>query len=238
MSDINEAMIFAAGFGKRMYPLSTKVPKPLLKVNGKPIIFYIIENLINLNFKNIVINTHHLSDKFHDELKPFSNIVKIVFEEEILDTGGGFLNAIKRNYFYNIKSPKVLINGDVLWKKTSNSPLKNILRNWNEEKMDLLLCLIKKRYFFGYKGKGDFNLEEPQKEISRLKLEWQKDFVFSGLQIVKPRLLQEKNEKKFSMREIFFSNIEKNIYGINDKNEWYHISEPDDLKNVNDRLKI
>ena len=238
MTDINEAMIFAAGFGKRMYPLSTKVPKPLLKVNGKPIIFYIIENLINLNFKNIVINTHHLSDKFHDELKPYSNIVKIVFEEEILDTGGGFLNAIKRNYFYNIKSPKVLINGDVLWKKTSNSPLKNILRNWNEEKMDLLLCLIKKRYFFGYKGKGDFNLEEPQKEISRLKLEQQKDFVFSGLQIIKPKLLQEKNEKKFSMREIFFSNIEKNIYGINDKNEWYHISEPDDLKNVNDRLKI
>ena len=238
MSDINEAMIFAAGFGKRMYPLSTKVPKPLLKVNGKPIIFYIIEDLINLNFKNIVINTHHLSEKFHDELKPYSKTIKIVFEEEILDTGGGFLNAIKRNCFYNLKSPKVLINGDVLWKKTENSPIKNILRNWNEEKMDLLLCLIKKRYFFGYKGKGDFNLEEPQKEISRLNLEQQKDFVFSGLQIVKPKLLKKKNEKKFSMREIFFSNIKKKIYGINDKNEWYHISEPDDLKNVNDNIKI
>ena len=238
MSDINEAMIFAAGFGKRMYPLSTKVPKPLLKVNGKPIIFYIIEDLINLNFKNIVINTHHLSEKFHDELKPYSKTIKIVFEEEILDTGGGFLNAIKRNCFYNLKSPKVLINGDVLWKKTANSPIKNILRNWNEEKMDLLLCLIKKRYFFGYKGKGDFNLEEPQKEISRLNLEQQKDFVFSGLQIVKPKLLKKKNEKKFSMREIFFSNIKKKIYGINDKNEWYHISEPDDLKNVNDNIKI
>ena len=90
MSDINEAMIFAAGFGKRMYPLSKKVPKPLLKVNGKPIIFYIIEDLINLNFKNVVINTHHLSEKFHDELKPYSSTIKIVFEEEILDTGGGF----------------------------------------------------------------------------------------------------------------------------------------------------
>ncbi len=238
MSDINEAMIFSAGFGKRMHPLSTKVPKPLLKVNGKPIISYIIEDLINLNFKNIVINTHHLSERFHDELKPYSRTIKIVFEEEILDTGGGFLNAIKRNYFSNLKSPKVLINGDVLWKKTVNSPIKNILRNWNEEKMDLLLCLIKKQFFFGYKGKGDFNLEEPQKEISRLKIEQQKDFVFSGLQIVKPKLLQKKNKKKFSMREIFFSNIKKKIYGINDKNEWYHISEPDDLKNVNDKLKI
>jgi len=111
------------------------------------------------------------------------------------------------------------------------------LRNWNEETMDLLLCLIKKRYFFGYKGRGDFNLEEPQNEISRLKLEQQKDFVFSGLQIVKPKLLLKKKEKKFSMREIFFSNIKK-IYGINDKNEWYHISEPGDLKIVNDNIKI
>ena len=238
MSDINEAMIFAAGFGKRMYPLTTNVPKPLLKVNGKPIISYIIEDLINLNFKNIVINTHHLSEKFHDELKPYSRIIKIVFEEEILDTGGGFLNAIKRNFFYNLKSPKVLINGDILWKKTVHSPIEKILRNWNEEKMDLLLCLIEKRFFFGYKGKGDFNLEEPQKEISRLNLEQQKDFVFSGLQIVKPKLLRKKNEKKFSMREIFFSNIKKKIYGFNDKNEWYHISEPDDLKNVNDKITI
>ena len=39
------------------------------------------------------------------------------------------------------------------------------------------------------------------------------------------------------MREIFFSNIKK-IYGINDKNEWYHISEPGDLKIVNDNIKI
>ena len=147
MLDINEAMIFAAGFGKRMYPFTTKVPKPLLKVNGKPIIFYIIEDLINLNFKNIVINTHHLSEKFHDELKPYSKIIKIVFEEEILDTGGGFLNAMKRNYFYNIKSPKVLINGDVFWKKRKYSPIENILSNWKEEKMDLLLCLIEKVLF-------------------------------------------------------------------------------------------
>ena len=134
MKKINEAMIFAAGFGKRMLPLTEEIPKPLLKVNGKPIIFYIIEDLINLNFKNIVINTHHLSDKFQDELKPYASTVKIIFEKEILDTGGGFLNALKNNYFYNLKNPKVLINGDVFWKKRKYSPIENILNNWNEEK--------------------------------------------------------------------------------------------------------
>ena len=177
MSEINEAMIFAAGFGKRMHPLTKEVPKPLLKVNGKPIIFYIIEELINLKFKNIVINTHHLSEKFRDELKPFSTTVKVIFEKEILDTGGGFLNAINKDYFYNLKSPKVLINGDVLWKKNSTCPIKNIMKNWNEEKMDLLLCLIKKKNFFGYKGKGDFNLDEPQKEVSIINHRQQKDFL-------------------------------------------------------------
>ena len=58
MANINEAMIFAAGFGKRMFPFTKEIPKPLLKINGKPIIFYIIEDLINLNFKNIV-KTHN-----------------------------------------------------------------------------------------------------------------------------------------------------------------------------------
>ncbi|MAI28650.1 MAG: hypothetical protein CMP38_00415 [Rickettsiales bacterium] len=91
----------------------------------------------------------------------------------------------------------------------------------------------KKKKFFGYRGKGDFNLNEPQKEISRISLKPQKDFVFSGLQLVKPKLLKKKKEKKFSMRDIFFSNIKNKVYGINDKNEWYHISEPDDLKNIN-----
>ena len=104
--------------------------------------------------------------------------------------------------------------------------------------MDLLLCLIKKKFFFGYKGNGDFNLDEPQKEISRLNLAKEKDFVFSGLQLIKPKLIEKRKEKIFSMREIFFSNIKNKIFGINDKNEWYHISEPDDLKNVNNKLKI
>ena len=237
MSDINEAMIFAAGFGKRMRPLTKEVPKPLLKVNGKPMIFYIIEDLINLNFKNIVINTHHLSDEFHDELKPYASTVKIIFEKEILDTGGGFLNALKNNYFYNLKNPKVLINGDVFWKKRKYSPIENVLSNWKEEKMDLLLCLIKKKKFFGYKGKGDFNLEEPDKKISRLNLEQVNDYVFSGLQLVKPKLLEKKRKKKFSMREIFFSNINNKIYGMRNINEWYHISEPNDLKNLNNKLQ-
>ena len=102
-----------------------------------------------------------------------------------------------------------------------------------KKKMDLLLCVKKKNELNGYNGIGDFNLVDPQKKVSELKFNTIKDFVFSGLQIINPNILNL-NEKKFSMREIFFSNSHK-IYGIEDKNDWYHISTPIDLNSINQK---
>ena len=96
MDSINEAMIFAAGFGKRMLPLTKKTPKPLLKINNKSIISYQIERLIELNFKNILINGHHLFKQLESELEFYRPYVKIIYEKEILETGGGLLNLIKK----------------------------------------------------------------------------------------------------------------------------------------------
>ena len=231
MPKINEAMIFAAGFGKRMLPLTKTIPKPLVRVKNKPLINYIIEELLNLNFKNIVVNTHYLPDKLNFALKKYFPIVKTINETEILDTGGGLVNAINKNYFNTSRNPIVLLNGDVFWKKKKKSPIKNLLDSWDEDKMDLLLCVKKKNDLNGYKGIGDLNLIKPEKKISEANFNTIKDFVFSGLQIINPNILNLK-KKKFSISEIFFSDSYK-IYGIEDKNDWYHISTPDDLLIVN-----
>ena len=95
MDSIDEAMIFAAGFGKRMLPL-TKNTKTTVKDNGKAIISYQIERLIELNFKNILINGHHLFKKLENELIIYKPFVKVIYEEEILETGGGLLNLINK----------------------------------------------------------------------------------------------------------------------------------------------
>ena len=112
MDSIDEAMIFAAGYGKRMLPL-TKNTKSLFKNNGKSIISYQIERLIELKFRNILINGHHLFKELHKELQVYGSFVKVIYEEEILETGGGLLNLINKKEFKNVKSPKLLINGDV-----------------------------------------------------------------------------------------------------------------------------
>ena len=85
------AMILAAGFGKRMLPLTDKIPKPLLKVNNTSLLKNVIDFLFKIGCTKIIINTHykhHIIYDFIDEFYNSSNIF-ISHEENILDTGGG-----------------------------------------------------------------------------------------------------------------------------------------------------
>ena len=74
-----------------------------------------------------------------------------------------------------------------------------------------------------------------KKKISRiLKNSVNNDYMFTGLQIINPNII-EIERKKFSIREVFFESIlKKKIYGFVDDNDWYHISNTNDLKKVND----
>ena len=91
---IKKAIILAAGFGKRLLPLTEDQPKPLLEIKGKKLIEYSIDFLRENNITEIIINSHYLHEKISDFInKKYSNI-SISCEKNILDTGGGILNAI------------------------------------------------------------------------------------------------------------------------------------------------
>lgn len=108
-----KAMILAAGRGERMRPLTDNTPKPLLKVNGKALIEYHVENLAKAGFKEIVINHAHLGSQIEDYLGNGNRYgVKIAYSPEqqgALDTGGGIFNAIHLlgdDHF-------IVVNGDI-----------------------------------------------------------------------------------------------------------------------------
>ena len=89
-------MILAAGFGTRLRPLTEAVPKPLLRVAGRPIIEYPLLLLRAAGIRDVVINLHHLGDQIRKRLGDGSAYgLRIVYstEEEILDTGGGIKKA-------------------------------------------------------------------------------------------------------------------------------------------------
>ena len=101
--------------------------------------------------------------------------------------------------------------------------------------MHLLLVLKDKNNVLGYKGKGDFSLKMKKKNIKNFKNSKNNDYMFTGLQIINPNIIEIKR-KKFSLREKFFfeSILKKKIYGFVDDNDWYHISNKNDLKKAND----
>ncbi|WP_266158647.1 N-acetylmuramate alpha-1-phosphate uridylyltransferase MurU [Dyella silvatica] len=95
---MRHALIFAAGLGERMRPLTEHTPKPLLEAGGKPLIVWHLEKLAAIGVHYVVINTSHLADQFPDTLGDGSRWglrIRYAYEGPTpLETGGGMLNAL------------------------------------------------------------------------------------------------------------------------------------------------
>lgn len=110
---MRHALIFAAGVGERMRPLTHHTPKPLLAVRGKPLIVWHLEKLAAIDVRYVVINTSHLAEQFPEALGDGSRWglrIRYAYEGPTpLETGGGMLNALPLLG----PEPFIVINGDV-----------------------------------------------------------------------------------------------------------------------------
>lgn len=106
-------MILAAGFGKRLRPLTEKIPKALIPIGGVPILEIVIRRLVAAGVSSIVVNVHHWASQVEEFIKSrdFGVPIEVSFEEEILETGGGLK---KVEYFLKDEGPFFLHNADVL----------------------------------------------------------------------------------------------------------------------------
>lgn len=110
---MRHALIFAAGLGERMRPLTDRTPKPLLSVGGKPLIVWHLEKLAAAGVHYVVINTAHLAAQFPDTLGDGSRWglrIRYAYEGDTpLETGGGMLNALPLLG----SAPFIAVNGDI-----------------------------------------------------------------------------------------------------------------------------
>ena len=150
------------------------------------------------------------------------------------------MNAIKNEKKISKESPLFVINGDTFWIEKKESSFLTLSENWNLNKMDVLLVLKEKELMYGYEGDGDFDfLEDKKVNFGKLyKSDKQNRYVFSGLQLLNPGLLNNFEKKCFSLREIYFRAMKSNrLYGIVDKNDWFHISTIKNLREINNILR-
>ena len=232
---IKKAMILAAGYGKRIHPLTLKIPKPLLKIGKETLLHNTIKFLELYGIKDVVINVHYLGEQIIDYMneRKFNLNVNIIKEKDkLLDTGGGVLNAI--NYFSN--EPFFIINPDTIWNKNYLKEIKEMEKFFFKEiNAKCALLVVNKKKSFDKSFKGDFNLEKDL--ISRIEKK-NLNFVYTGLQIIKSEAFSNINEKFFSMNLIWDNLIKKNeLYGIESNVNFIHISTLDIYKDLIKKIK-
>ena len=215
---IKKAMILAAGFGKRMRPLTEKVPKPLIKIGPKNLLERSIELLIKIGIDEIIVNTHYLSKEIDNflENKNYKISISAINEEVLLDTGGGILNATK-----NFKDePFFVLNPDTIWNKNYYEELK-ILENSYLKNNKPILLLVNKKNSHDKSFKGDFNFIE-NNCVTR---EANNQYIFTGAQIISRSIFKTINEKAFSMNLIWDIMIkEKNLLGQESSQTFFHVN--------------
>jgi MurNAc alpha-1-phosphate uridylyltransferase len=110
-----KAMILAAGFGKRLGEITSKIPKILVDINGKTLLQLLLEKFRREGFDNIIINVHHFADMVEEQAEKLASQLRISVtisdeRDELLDTGGGVYKA--RHFLGD--EPFLLYNGDIL----------------------------------------------------------------------------------------------------------------------------
>ena len=220
---IKKAMILAAGFGKRLHPLTLQHPKPLLKIGNETLLSNTIKLLTNLGIEEVIINVHYLSDQIINYINNNKFKIKIILineKKKILDTGGGVLNAI--NYFS--KSPFIIINPDTVW---STNYIKDIKKMesffFSNNKIKCSLLIVDKEKSFDKSLKTDFTLKNNL--IKRTKDKNDLKYIYTGLQIIKPETFLHIDKKIFSINKVWDELIKnEELYGIESSVNFMHIS--------------
>ena len=227
---IKKAMILAAGFGKRIYPLTLKNPKPLLKIGNETLLSNALKFLELFGIKQAVINVHYLREQIVEYLdkSQFNLTINIVNEKDkILDTGGGVLNAIQ--HFSN--EPFLTINPDTIWNSHYLEELRLMEKAFFEnEKNKCSLLVVNKKKSFDQSFKGDFSLENNlinRKDKNNL------NYIYTGLQIIKPEVFSSLYTKIFSINKIWDKLIESNeLYGMESNIDFLQVSTLDIYKSL------
>ena len=226
---INTAIILCAGFGKRLMPLTKEIPKPLLKINETILLENTIKLIKKLEIKSIKINTFYLGDKIKDFIfsNDFGLEIKIIEDgKEILDTGGAIFNIMNNSSENNF----LVFNPDTLWNTEHVSEIRKMENIYYKQNLDNILMVVKKKLSFDKRFNGDFSLIG-----NNLSKDNEKDYIYTGCQIISKKIFQNTNKKIFSINDIWDKYIKnENLYGYESKIEFLHLTD----KKIYDKLLL
>lgn len=222
------AMVLAAGLGTRMRPLTDRVPKPLVRLAGRPLIDHVLDRLAAAGIGRAVVNVHHHADQLVAHLASRKTPEVIISDERdaLLDTGGGVLRALPLLGL----EPFIVHNSDTVWAEGVGSNISRLMDAWDAERMDALMLLASPSRSLGYDGHGDFMMDAGGR-LSRRPAQLVAPFAFAGVSIMHPRLLADCQPGAFSLNAPWNRAIEAGrLHGVRMEGVWMHVGTPEALQ--------
>lgn len=213
-----KAMIFAAGLGTRLKPLTDTIPKAMVPVGGKPLLQHVIEKLKNAGFNEIIINIHHFGEQIIDFVE-VNNHFGIRIEcsderEELLDTGGAIRKAA---WFFDDEQPFLIHNVDIL----SNINLTELYTTHTRgEALATLVCSDRQtsRYLLfdrdnHLKGWINEKTGETKSPVTAIQPQNYLKLAFAGIHILSPSILSHMQQfpDRFPIIDFYLTLCEKKM---------------------------
>jgi MurNAc alpha-1-phosphate uridylyltransferase len=222
---IDSAMVMAAGLGKRMRPLTATRPKPLVRVAGKALIDHSLDRIEAAGIGHVVVNVHYLADALEAHLAAQQRSFTLSISDErdlLLETGGGMVKALPQL----TGDPILIVNSDNIWTDGPQDSIRHLARHWDGARMDALLLVIRQASATGHGGKGDFHMD-PNGQLSRRKPGRIAPFVYTGVQLISPRLLDDAPAGPFSTNILWDRAIAAGrLFGLSHMGQWFDVGSP------------
>lgn len=213
----NAAMMFAAGLGTRMRPLTLTRPKPLIEVGSTTLLDHALDLAGEAGVERLVVNTHYLGEMVRNHVSD-RNVAISDETETLLDTGGGLKAALPLLG----EGPVFTMNTDAIW--LGPNPFDVLRQAWNPDKMGALLLVVPQQQALGHKGKGDF-LVDPDGRLTR-----GPGPIYGGAQILWTDGLAEIQDDVFSLNQLWSAMAEDGrLFGVSYPGRWCDVGRPESL---------
>jgi N-acetyl-alpha-D-muramate 1-phosphate uridylyltransferase len=222
------AMVFAAGLGTRMRPITETLPKPLVKVGGRALIDHSLDRLAENGVERTIVNVHWLADQIQAHLAGRRAPPQILISDEratLLDQGGG----IKRALPMIGEDPFLICNTDAFWIEGPRSNIARLARAFDPEAMDILLLVAASAGAVGVDWPGDFTMDHGGRLEPR-EPRHVAPFVYTGVGIVKPELFSSEPAEVFRLAPFFHAAAASGrLHGVRLDGLWVHVGRPESI---------
>jgi MurNAc alpha-1-phosphate uridylyltransferase len=219
------AMVFAAGLGARMRPITLALPKPLVRIAGAALIDHCLDRFAQDGIGRAIVNVHWLADQIEAHLAGRTHPEIVISDERdlLLDQGGG----IKRVLPLLGGAPFFLCNTDAFWIEGPRSNLRRLADLFDPELMDAALLVAPAAGAVGVDWPGDFTMDADGRLQARDPRRVA-PFVYTGVGIIKPQLFADCREDVFRLAPFFFEASRKGrLFGLRLDGLWLHVGRPE-----------